>query len=194
MSASRETKKEPRLEDSKPAAETLTVEELTDLLKRTQANFDNYRKQMQAYIEDIKKMAAKDLILQLLPVIDNFELAFKSTSADAGNKEFIQGMRLIYSQLTQLLQDNNIVPLDTKGKDFDPYYHEALVKVNSDLPKNRIMEEFQKGYMMQGKVLRHAKVKLSAGPAAKEEVAGVNETENESAKNENSKMKTEGGN
>ncbi|MEK6809320.1 MAG: nucleotide exchange factor GrpE [Nanoarchaeota archaeon] len=150
-----------------PEAETLikepSVEELTDLLKRTQANFENYRKQTQTYIEDTKKMAARDIVLQVLPILDNFELALKSVSPDQADTEFVRGVTLIHSQILQLLQHNNVVPLETAGKDFDPYCHEALMKVPSGLPANKIIEEFQKGFTMHGKVLRHAKVKVSSG-------------------------------
>lgn len=140
-----------------------TAQELTDLLQRTHANFENYRKQMQAHIEDIRKMAAKEVILQLLPIVDNFALALKSVPAHERKKDFVHGMELIHSQLMQLLQNNNVTTMETTGKDFDPYYHEALMKVPSEVPANKIMEEFQKGFLMQGKVLRHAKVKISAG-------------------------------
>lgn len=170
------------------AKKELSVEELTELLKRTQANFENYRKQMQTYLEDMKKMSAKDLIMQLLPVIDNFELALKSAtmkSADQaqGNQEFIHGMKLIHSQLLQLLQLNNVSAMETKDKSFDPYLHEALMKVASDMPENKIMEEFQKGFMMHGKVLRHAKVKISAGPT-NGATGNTNQKDNQTKKNE----------
>lgn len=141
----------------------MSTEELTDLLQRTQANFENYRKQTQAYVEEIKKMAARDIVLQVLPILDNFELALKAVPQDQANIPFVQGITLIHSQLLQLLQHNNVVSIETAGKDFDPYYHEALMKVPSELPANKIMEEFQKGFIMHGKVLRHAKVKVSAG-------------------------------
>ncbi len=162
-----------------------TAEELTDLLKRTQANFDNYRKQMQAHVEEMKKMAAKDVILQLLPVIDHFELALRSVKKNLTvTPEFVQGMELIHSELGKVLQDNYVVQIDTQGKDFDPYYHEALMKVNSNLPKNRIMEEFQKGFVMQGKVIRHAKVKISAGTVEKNNQENKN-NQNKSQENKN---------
>ncbi len=148
---------------------TVTVEELTDLVKRTQANFENYRKQMQVQIEEIKKMAARDVINQLLPIVDNFDLALKTVNpekVDKVDKEFIQGIELIHSQLLQLLQRNNVLAIETIGKKFDPYYHEALMKAPSELPADTIIEEFQKGFMMHGKVLRHAKVKISSGPTS----------------------------
>lgn len=162
-----EHKSEKKAEKEQPEAEKpakeLSVEELTDLLKRTQANFENYRKQSQTYIEDIKKMAARDILLQVLPTLDNFELALKAVPPDQANTEFVRGVTLIHAQLLQLLQHNNVVPLETIGKNFDPYYHEALIRVPSESPANKIIEEFQKGFTMHGKILRHAKVKVSAG-------------------------------
>ena len=71
-------------------------------------------------------------------------------------------MELIHTQLMKVLEENNVVQMETTGKKFDPYYHEALMKVSADKEQNTIMEEFQKGYLMHGKVLRHAKVKVSA--------------------------------
>ena len=198
MDAKKQTDRESGTESgtdtgSIPDKEPLTAEELTDLLKRTQANFENYRKQMQVHIEEIRKMAGKEFITQLLPVIDNFELALKTINKGQMAHDFAQGMELIYSQLVKILHDNEVIQIETKGKDFDPHNHEALVKVNSDLAKNKIIEEFQKGFLMYGKVLRHAKVKVSAGLIEKEEVVGVGETENKK-ENQNTKTKTAGGN
>ena len=167
---------------SAPEAEQkkeLSVEELTDLLQRTQANFENYRKQTQTYIEEIKKMAARDIVLQVLPVLDNFELALKSVPQGQENTDFVHGIKLIHAQLLQVLQHNNIVPIETVGNNFDPYYHEALVKVASEEPVNRIIEEFQRGYIMHGKVLRHAKVKISAGNEKMNSQVEENQNKNE---------------
>ena len=113
----------PEVNTETSAKKELSVEELTDLVKRTQANFENYRKQVQIQIEEMKKMSAKEMIMQLLPVVDNFELALKSVNQEQGNKEFIQGMELIHSQLLKLLQHNNVTAIETKDKNFDPYFH-----------------------------------------------------------------------
>ncbi len=159
----REQEKSPR-EILEQKTQELNAEELTDLLKRTQANFENYRKQNQAYIEEIKKMAAKDVVLQILPILDNFELALKAVPQEQEKSDFIQGIKLIHSQILQILQQNNIVPLETVNKEFDPFYHEALMKVPSEAPAGKIIGEFQKGFTMHDKLLRSAKVKVSAGP------------------------------
>ncbi len=142
------------------------LQEMTELLQRTQANFENYRKQTELRVAEIQEMAAKDVILQILPVIDNFELALKNVDFRQKNSDcddFVKGVELIYSQLCEILTDNVVKPIETKNQMFDPYFHEALMKVASDRPENTIIEEFQKGYTIHDKVLRHAKVKVSSG-------------------------------
>ncbi len=148
---------------------------MKDLLQRTQANFENYRKQTEKRIEDIRAMASKDIILQVLPVLDNFELALKNNDHTSEftqgtekskisctpTKTFVEGVELIYSQLFSVLENNGITVI--KKKEFDPFYHEALMKVDSKLPENTIVEELQKGFMLHDKVIRHTKVKISSG-------------------------------
>lgn len=133
--------------------------EMKDLLQRTQANFENYRKQVEKRVEEIRDMAAKDVILQLLPVLDNLELALKS--GDKNLVEFREGIELIYSQLFSILENQGVKVIEAQK--FDPYLHEPLLKVESEAPENSILEEFQKGFMLNNKIIRHAKVKLSAG-------------------------------
>src|SRR3989344_5703233 len=134
--------------------------ELTDLLKRTQANFENHRKQTERRVEEMQQIILRNTVVKLLPLVDTFELSLKHTSSP---QEFKQGMELIYAQLLTLLEEEGAQPFKSQGEKFDPYYHEALMKVDSDLPENVIIEEFQKGFMIYGKVLRHAKVKISSG-------------------------------
>ncbi len=143
--------------------------ELIDLLQRTQANYENYRKQVEKRMEEIKALAGKEVILQILPVMDNFELALKNCNGrihdiyDKEFKEFMKGIQLIYSQLLAVLEKNGIQPILTEKIMFNPYEHEALMKVESEFPENTVLEEFQKGFTLNGKVIRHAKVKLSSG-------------------------------
>lgn len=137
--------------------------ELKDLLQRTQANFENYRKQQEKRNMEVRELANKDLILQILPLLDNFELALKSVDTNVAPDDFLKGMELIYSQFVGILNDNGVKTIETKDKDFDPYYHEALIKVNSEFPENKIIEELQKGFTLYNKVIRHARVKISMG-------------------------------
>ena len=133
-------------------------EELTELLKRTQANFENYRKQVEKRIEDYQQFATKDLLLQLLPLLDNFELALKTSAQNVDDLK--KGIEMIYAQLFQMLESQGLELIPCCGK-FDPYLHEALMKEESDKPEGTILEELQKGFTLNGKVIRHAKVKIS---------------------------------
>ncbi len=153
--------------------------EMTDLLKRTQANFENYRKQTEKRIAEIQQMAAKDVILQLLPLIDNFELALKNA---AHHEEFVNGVKLIYAQLYAILEEQGAKPIMTAGQQFSPYQHEALLRAESDLPEGKIMEEFQKGFTLHGAVIRQARVRISAGKK-NTEVTGNKEQHQQSTEN-----------
>ena len=135
--------------------------EMKELLQRTQANFENYRKQTEKRLEEFREFATKNLILQILPVLDNFERALNSKEVNPA--DFIHGIELIYSQLFSILEEQGIKPIAIENGKFDPYHHEPLLKVESDLPEGTIIEELQKGYTLHGIVLRPAKVKVSAG-------------------------------
>ena len=137
--------------------------EITDLLKRTQANFENYRKQSELRMQDMVKLAGKQVILQVLPVVDHLELALKNCAIEKNQPEFYEGIQLINSQLQAVLENNAVHPIETVGRKFDPYLHEALLKVSSDDEEGMILEEFQKGYLLHNQVIRHAKVKISSG-------------------------------
>ena len=143
------------------------VQEMRELLQRTQANFENYRKQTEKRIEDIREMASRNIILEILPVMDNFTLALKSADTNTNPRDFLAGVELIYSQLFDVLKNSGIETINTENQTFDPFYHEALMKVESDLPENTIVEELQKGFMLNDKVIRHARVKVSAGKSKK---------------------------
>jgi molecular chaperone GrpE len=137
--------------------------ELKDLLLRTQANFENYRKQTEKRIEDIRQMASRNILLEIIPVIDNFNLALQSADTNSNHEDFLKGVELIYAQLFEVLNNNGVSTIETKDQIFNPHFHEALMKANSDKPENTIVEEFSKGFMLSGKVIRHAKVKVSSG-------------------------------
>lgn len=150
-------------QEKKQNEEKNELQEMKELLQRKQAELENYRKQVEKRFTEIREMASKDIILQLLPILDNFNLALKSADTNSNPKDFLQGVELIYSQFFSLLENNDVKPMVTENEKFDPYYHEALMKVNSELPENTIVEELQKGFMLGDKVIRHAKVKISTG-------------------------------
>ncbi len=173
-------------EQQEPELPQREVSELKDLLQRTQANFENYRKQVDKRNEEMQKFAARQVILQLLPILDTFELALKSM--ESGDK-FREGVELIYQQLRHVLETQEVQEMDCMGKLFDPYLHEPLFKEAGGSSVNMIIEVYQKGYTMHGQVIRHAKVKIGT---AQEEQERENEAQKH-AKNGNKDNHQNGG-
>ena len=134
------------------------INELTRLLQITQAEFENYKKRVERDKQTFCELSNKAFIEKILPVIDNFELALKNVK---DNSDFVKGMELIYSQLLTLLEKEGVKPINAVGEMFDPYLHEALMQEESDKKVNTVLEEFQKGYFLKDKVLRHTKVKVA---------------------------------
>ena len=134
------------------------IEELTDTLKRLQAEFENYKKWHAKEKTEFIKYSHADMIAQLLPVLDSFEIALKNTN---DKEKFVEGIKMIYAQFHSVLDAEGLRPIKAAGEKFDPYKHEVLMKEESDRPEDTILEEFQKGYMLNDKVLRHSKVKVS---------------------------------
>ena len=134
------------------------IEELTDTLKRLAAEFENFKKRTEKEKTEFVKYAHADIIANILPVLDSFELAFKNTN---DKDKFIDGMKIVYAQLYSTLEAEGLKPIKAAGEKFDPYKHEVLMKEESDKPEDTILEEFQKGYMLSDGVIRHSKVKIS---------------------------------
>ena len=145
------------------------LKETVETLQRVQADFENYKKRVEKEKQGFLKSACSAIILEILPAVDSFEIALKTNS---NFEDFKKGMEMIYAQLVSILEKNGLKPIKAKGEKFDPYVHEALLQEESDSEKGVIIEEFQKGYMMNDSVLRHSKVKVSAGRNAKSGSAG----------------------
>ena len=129
------------------------TKELTDNLQRLQAEFENFKKRTEKENLEFKRCASQDFIKKLLPILDNFELALKHKQD--------KGIELIYSELYTLLEDEGLSKIEALNKKFDPHVHEALLTEESNKEPNIVLEELQKGYMLNDKVLRHTKVKVS---------------------------------
>ncbi len=154
-------KKEQKQQKKQDQPKADPLMEMKCLLQRKQAELENYRKQTEKRVGDLQLMASRDVISQILPVMDNFELALKNVSGE--KNDFVKGVELIYSQLLDILQTQGVKVIKTEKQQFDPYKHEALMKIESDQPENQILEVFQKGFTLHDKVIRHARVKVSAG-------------------------------
>jgi molecular chaperone GrpE len=143
--------------EQKKDAKDQKIEEITNDLKRLQAEFENYKKRVEKECGQFREYSKADVIRKLLPIIDSFELALKNTK---DHDEFVKGVELIYSNLYSLLREEGLEPISAKGK-FDPYLHEVLLSEQSDKEDDTILEELQKGYRFKDKVLRHTKVKVA---------------------------------
>ena len=130
------------------------------------AEFDNYKKRTSRQFEEILKNSNENIIIDLLEVIDNFERALAAASESADYKSLHSGTELIYQSLFDLLKKQGLKPIGAVGEKFNPSLHEAMMQMESDeYPEGIVMQEMVKGYTLNGKVIRYAKVIVSKGPA-----------------------------
>lgn len=132
-------------------------EENLDKLKRLQADFDNYRKRAQKERDEITQLATARLVKELLQLSDNFERALSNPGSLNGEAQ-LQGLKMMYDQLTDILRSEGVTEIDTDCK-LDPFQHEVMTKVDDpNHADDEIVECVQKGYRMKGKVIRPARV------------------------------------
>jgi molecular chaperone GrpE len=139
---------------------------LYDQLLRRQAEFENYRKRIERERTQIYQRGREDVLLQFLPVVDNFERALSSLETSEGDAEALRhGVELIHKQFKDALSKFGLEPVEAVGQVFDPHLHEAVTTEATDKHKeNTVIEEFQRGYKIGDKLLRPAKVKVAASP------------------------------
>ena len=137
-------------------------DQLVDRLARLQAEFENARKRAEKEKSDFRDYAMGSVVEQFLPVLDNFELALKST----GSLEQLRaGVELIVKQMEEILRGLQVQPVATVGEEFDPRHHEAMGSVErEDLPDQHVAEEIRRGYRLREKLLRPALVRVVSNP------------------------------
>lgn len=136
-----------------------------DRLLRVAADFDNYKKRASREKEDWTKFANEDLIKSILPFVDNLERAVNHAEKVVDTGVLIEGIKLTIQQLLQTLNRFGLKPFDSIGKPFDPEFHEAMVVVETDQHEpNKVLEEFQRGYLLNDRLLRPATVSVSKLP------------------------------
>ena len=133
------------------------IEEYVELAQRIQAEFENYKKRNVDSIRTARFDGINDVILELLPIIDNFE---RGISVVKEEKEK-SGLELIYKQLVALINKFDVVEIDALGQDFDPNLHHAIAQCEDPDNANKVVEVFQKGYKRKDKVLRASLVKVA---------------------------------
>jgi len=131
------------------------VKELEDRIIHIQADFDNYRKSLDKQKSENEKRASEMIISDLLEVIDDFMYAINNAGSEG------EGLKRIYDKLISILAKHGLKPIEAKGKPFDHYYHDAVISEKSDNDEGTIIEEFQKGFMLNSRVIRHSKVKVA---------------------------------
>ena len=131
------------------------AEELESRLKYLQADFENYRKNLDKEKAEFEKSANESLVRELLAVIDDFERVLQNAKEDK------PGLEMVFRNFTGILEKKGLKKIEALGKPFDPYYHEAMISEKSDRPEGTILEELQNGYMLNSKVIRHSKVKVA---------------------------------
>ncbi len=136
--------------------------ELQDRALRLQAEFDNFRKRSEKDRSDFAQYAGMELIRELLPVLDNFDLAVKTECA---SRDYAKGVEMIYQRMADTLKKAGLEPIEATGLPFDPHVHQAVERFSTDeAPEDTVLSEFQRGYKFKGKLLRASMVKVAVKP------------------------------
>ena len=149
------------------------VAEWQDRFLRKAAEFENYRKRSEKEKTDAMMLAKSSVLLEFLPIADACERALRSMGDHQGKPESLaqyqEGVELLYKQLLDALNRVGAVPMEARGKPFDPHLHEALSREESaEFEENVITEELRRGYLFKDKLLRAAQVKVAIHPATKD--------------------------
>jgi molecular chaperone GrpE len=140
--------------------------DLEGQMRRLAADFDNYRRRQAQERENLVKFAGERILERFLDVMDNFERALQAGANATKPEDVLKGVDMIYRQVADFITKEGVVPMDAKGKTFDPNQHEAVVQSDvDDVPDQTVLDEFRKGYMLNGRVLRHAMVRIANNPA-----------------------------
>lgn len=140
------------------------IKELEDELLRSKAEFINYRKRLEDEQSRLLKFCNEDLIKETLPILDNFERAISmdDTNLEDEVSKFLSGFKMIYCNFVNILKNYGVVEIDGNNKPFDPVYHEAIMTEKREgVEPGMVLDVLQKGYILKGKVIRPAMVKVS---------------------------------
>ena len=143
---------------------------INDKYLRLAAEFENYKRLTQRDQREQIRFGNEQLLKELLPVVDNMERAIKAARTNGSDSALIQGVELTLKQLFGILAKFGVQAIETAGQDFDPSAHQAVsYGPSDDVPANKVLDEFQKGYGLHDRILRAAMVSVSSGPAQSNE-------------------------
>ena len=157
-----------RLQQLEQELQKLTQEHetLQSQYMRIAADFDNFRKRQSRDQDDLRQQLVCSTLSEILPVVDNFERARQQLNPEGEEAQALhRSYQGLYKQLVEVLKQQGVARMEVVGQDFDPTLHEAVLREEShDHREDVVIEELQRGYHLNGKVLRHAMVKVSMGP------------------------------
>lgn len=137
------------------------IEELNDRLMRNLAEFENFRNRSEREKSAMFEIGAKSVIEKMLPVVDNLERGFDGLSDEERETPFVKGIEAVYKQLQTVFEELGVTPIEAVGQEFDPNLHNAVMHDEDDSEEsNKVIEEFQKGYLYKDSVVRHSMVKV----------------------------------
>jgi molecular chaperone GrpE len=148
------------------AAGTKECKDLVDQLQRLAAEYSNSQKRMERSLMDEQRIGIRNLVVDLLSVLDNFERALEHAQDEGGKDALVAGIKAVYEQFLAALKKHGVTPFESQGQVFDPEHHEAIAMVPSDEhTEGNVAHEMQKGYRLNGQTIRPSRVAVSGGPA-----------------------------
>ena len=157
-----------RLQQLEKELQTLRAEydTLQSQYMRIAADFDNFRKRQSRDQDDLRQQLVCSTLSEILPVVDNFERARQQLNPEGEEAQALhRSYQGLYKQLVEVLKQQGVARMEVVGQEFDPTLHEAVLREeNTEHPEDVVIEELQRGYHLNGRVLRHAMVKVSMGP------------------------------
>lgn len=153
-----------KLAETAEVIETMNakLESASNQYARLQADFDNYRRRTKEEQARLSKTVTASIIKKFLPVLDNLDSALAHMSKDENAGPYLEGFQLMEKVFNKVMQEFGLVEIDAQGKPFDPYYHEALMEIQSDdVEEDTVAAVLQKGYMIGEEVLRPSKVQVA---------------------------------
>jgi molecular chaperone GrpE len=156
------------LQELREAVENLQKEkdELFEKLQRVSADYANYQKRAPKQIAEAINYEKELMIKSLLPALDNFEHTLQNASSVENTDALVKGIRIIYDQMLDILKSHGVEQIKTLGENFDPALHEAMMqKTEPEKEDNIVLQEFQKGYKLNGRVIRPGRVIVNKLPS-----------------------------
>jgi len=135
------------------------VAELNDKYLRLFAEFDNFKKRTATERIELVKTASKDIMAALLPVLDDFDRAKKASENESSGEVFTEGVTLVYNKLQSVLKNKGLEAMESDGEAFNAEFHEAITEIPAgDAMKGKVIDTVEKGYFLNQKIIRYAKV------------------------------------